>query len=320
MIEQKQSEAGLKAEREMVLDMRTGQVRPSMAQAPMFSSTELGWKGFLVERHCLGEFAADDICRMNHVVFLQLDQPMHMEWKAEGHSRQGQIQPGHFSLFPAHLPYSMRSPHIGDYLTVSFETSFLACATAELGGLEKVDFRVIHGEDDPLVREIMHSFRRELEQRNTGSALYVESLASALAVHLVRKYTASTPRLIPFVGGLGKQQLRRAIEFMHSQLASNISLHQIAAVADLSPFHFARQFRRSTGLPPHAYVNRCRVERAKQLLMRPNANIAEIAVEVGFCDQSHLTRHFKRHFGLTPAAFATECGAISYRDQQECAC
>ena len=307
MSEPNQNGADLKIERELVMDLRTGQVRPSMTQTPLLSSASLGWKGLLVERHRLGEFIAEDICRLNHVLFLQLDQPMFLDWKADGCHRQVQIQPGQISLFPAHLPYTMRSPQVGDYLTVSLEQPFFATATAELGGLEQVEFPPLHGEDDPLVREILLSFKRELEQRNPGSALYAESLAATLAIHLVRKYGVRAPCLVVPKGGLAKQQLRRTLEFVHSQLANNISLRQIAAIADLSPFHFARKFRRSTGLAPHAYLNRCRIDRAKELLMRPHPNIAEIAAEVGFCDQSHLTRHFKQRFGVTPGAFAAEC-------------
>ncbi|HKQ40341.1 MAG TPA: helix-turn-helix transcriptional regulator, partial [Verrucomicrobiae bacterium] len=77
----------------------------------------------------------------------------------------------------------------------------------------------------------------------------------------------------------------------------------LAGAAGLSPFHFARLFKRSTGLSPHQYVLRCRVERARGLLMRSKASIAEVAVEVGFCDQSHLAAHFKRVYGVSPKAF-----------------
>jgi AraC family transcriptional regulator len=80
----------------------------------------------------------------------------------------------------------------------------------------------------------------------------------------------------------------------------------LAAVARLSPFHFARQFKEATGLPPHQYVISRRVERAKQLLQEgAELSLAEVAAHVGFSDQSQFSHHFKRHVGVTPGRFQT---------------
>jgi AraC family transcriptional regulator len=80
----------------------------------------------------------------------------------------------------------------------------------------------------------------------------------------------------------------------------------MAAVARLSPYHFARQFKAATGLPPHQYVIARRVERAKQLLQAGTGHsIAEVAARAGFSDQSQFSRHFKRLVGVTPGQFRT---------------
>jgi AraC-like DNA-binding protein/ElaB/YqjD/DUF883 family membrane-anchored ribosome-binding protein len=83
----------------------------------------------------------------------------------------------------------------------------------------------------------------------------------------------------------------------------NLTLPQLAAKACMSRFHFARLFRRSTGLSPHQYIVSQRIDRAKEMLCCSREPIAEIAMVVGFVDQSHLTRHFKRIIGATPARF-----------------
>ncbi|MDB5312349.1 MAG: marA [Gemmataceae bacterium] len=84
------------------------------------------------------------------------------------------------------------------------------------------------------------------------------------------------------------------------------SLGQLAAVARLSPYHFARQFKAATGLPPHQYVIARRVERAKQILQDGTGlSLAEVAAEAGFSDQSHFSHHFKRIVGVTPGQFRT---------------
>jgi AraC family transcriptional regulator len=111
---------------------------------------------------------------------------------------------------------------------------------------------------------------------------------------------------------LPRQRLRAVIEYIDEHLGSELSLDDLAAVARLSPYHFARLFKNSTGLPPHQYVIARRVERAKELLRdRVRLPLAEIALEMGFSSQSHFTRHFKRLVGVTPRLF--QAPARTYR-------
>jgi AraC family transcriptional regulator len=92
-------------------------------------------------------------------------------------------------------------------------------------------------------------------------------------------------------------------DYVHDYLDQDLGLAEIAGVAHLSPCHFARLFKRSTGLPPHQYVIARRVERAQALLRAGGLTAGEVAVAVGFSDQAQLTRHFKRLVGVTPARF-----------------
>ena len=81
---------------------------------------------------------------------------------------------------------------------------------------------------------------------------------------------------------------------------------QLAAVVRLNPYHFARQFKAATGLPPHQYAILRRVERAKQFLHAgTDLSLAEVALDSGFSDQSQFSRHFKRLVGVTPGQFRT---------------
>jgi AraC family transcriptional regulator len=96
------------------------------------------------------------------------------------------------------------------------------------------------------------------------------------------------------------------VEYIEGHLDAGVTLEQLAAVARLSPYHFARQFKRATGMPPHQYVIARRVERARQLLQGgDDLALAEVAAHAGFSDQSQFTRHFKRLVGVTPGQFRT---------------
>ena len=114
----------------------------------------------------------------------------------------------------------------------------------------------------------------------------------------------SSPARRPHLrGGLSPAALRRVQVFVEANLGSTIQLHDIAARAALSPYHFARAFKRSAGMTPRAFVEHRRIERARRLLVESTLPLVEVAVECGFSSQSRLTTTFKRQTGFTPAAY-----------------
>jgi AraC family transcriptional regulator len=105
-------------------------------------------------------------------------------------------------------------------------------------------------------------------------------------------------------GVFSRRKLRTVVEYIMENLDGSPRLGQMAAVARLSPSHFARRFKAATGLAPHQYVIARRVERAQHLLKSDNeVGLAEVAVRAGFVDQSHFSFHFKRIVGVTPRQF-----------------
>lgn len=100
-----------------------------------------------------------------------------------------------------------------------------------------------------------------------------------------------------------RRAVRRAIEFIQTNLAGNIHLDDIATAASLSTFHFSRIFKRTTGMTPLGYVMRLRIEAVKRQLQESEKSLAAIADEAGFSDQSHMSKIFKRLTGTTPRAF-----------------
>jgi len=106
-----------------------------------------------------------------------------------------------------------------------------------------------------------------------------------------------------FQGGLPRYKLRRAIEFVDANLDQVIHLKDMAGVADVSLFHFHRQFKKTTGLTPHQFIVRRRIEQAKVLLAQSNLPIIDVAVRVGFVDQSHFTTIFRKLTSMTPRIY-----------------
>ena len=101
-------------------------------------------------------------------------------------------------------------------------------------------------------------------------------------------------------GGLSGYRLRRVTEYINANLEEDLSLAEIAAVAELSRFHFARAFRKTTGLTPQHYVMQQRIERAKELLAKDDLPLVEISLRSGFKNQSHFTALFRKFTKLTP--------------------
>lgn len=155
---------------------------------------------------------------------------------------------------------------------------------------------------DPLVTEIGFALWRELEEGSPGGRLYAQSAAHLLAAHLQRHHAPGTPSS-DGGPGLTPRQLRRVTEFVMAHLDEDVSLEAMAAQADLSAAHFARQFTRAVGESPYRFVVRQRVELARRLLAGPDVPLVQVAFESGFANQSHLTRTFKRHLGVTPGAY-----------------
>ena len=134
--------------------------------------------------------------------------------------------------------------------------------------------------------------------------LLAESFANVLAVHLIRYITGAARLKSAADGVLPRHKVRRVIEYIMENLENNPTLEQMAEVAHLSPYHFARQFKAATGLAPHRFVITRRIERAQHLL-RTNGGLglAEVAFRSGFANQSHFCLHFKRIAGVTPRRF-----------------
>jgi AraC family transcriptional regulator len=101
-------------------------------------------------------------------------------------------------------------------------------------------------------------------------------------------------------GGLPREKLILAVEYIQDQLAADLTVSRIAQAVYMSPSHFAKLFKQSTGQSPHQYVVEARVRKAKELLSTGKFTIGEAAYHLGFVDQSYLTRHFKRVLGLPP--------------------
>jgi AraC family transcriptional regulator len=153
---------------------------------------------------------------------------------------------------------------------------------------------------DPTVRYIAMALRAGIKTGDALDRMYGEALSTAAAVHLLREYGAAVLTPKNYDGGLPREKLRHAVEYIQDQLDTDLTVAGISQAVGISQYHFTRLFKESTGQSPYRYVVEARVRKAKELLTTGKFTISEVAHHVGFADQAHLTRHFKRVFGLPP--------------------
>ncbi|HHP7230708.1 MAG TPA: helix-turn-helix domain-containing protein [Xenococcaceae cyanobacterium] len=156
---------------------------------------------------------------------------------------------------------------------------------------------------DPLIQQMGLALKAELETGGVDSKFYADSMATALSIHLMHRYAFGNPQIKEYQEGLAPYKLKPVIEYIRVNLEQDLTLTRLANLVQISPHYFASLFKQSTGLTPHQYVTKCRLEKAKILLRRSSLPIIEICHQVGFHNQSHFTRLFRQHFEITPKAY-----------------
>jgi AraC family transcriptional regulator len=147
--------------------------------------------------------------------------------------------------------------------------------------------------------ELLETTKRELERDREGARASLAAASSILQSEIERRSPAKGAR----PGALAAWQIARVRAFIDQNLHRVIHTKDLSAVAQRSTAHFTRSFKQAFGEPPHAYVVRRRLERACHLMITSSASLKEIALGVGFSDQSHLSKLFRQAFGQSPSSW-----------------
>ncbi|MBA8853350.1 AraC family transcriptional regulator [Ochrobactrum intermedium] len=177
-------------------------------------------------------------------------------------------------------------------------------ALAEFGN-EQVEFCLpLSGHVDSHALKLAKFFQREFQRARRGpvNKIYLDSLLTLFGTHLLRRYAnAPSAHLKPRRGGLPSHIIRRVDDFIRANLSNKITVVALAAVAGLSPTHFTRAFRETTGRAPYQYITIMRLQRAAELAGDRSLVLGEIANKTGFSTHSQMTAIMKQYWGVTPS-------------------
>jgi AraC family transcriptional regulator len=242
-----------------------------------------------------------------HVFIIHVGCPVTCEYKERGRLRRLLKAEGAVAFFPSGSQFQSRlDTEEGASSTdvfLALDPAFVSVTATKLEmDLDRVELVQQRRQGDPALHHIAAALQHGIQAGDATDLMYCEALSGALTFHLLRDYgglkvSPKNPR-----GGLSREKLGRALRYIQDRLGTGLTVSEIAQVVGVSPYHFIRLFKASTGKSPYQYLVEARVRRAKELLATGKFTIGEVANEVGFFDQSHLSRHFKRIFGLPPRA------------------
>jgi AraC family transcriptional regulator len=271
------------------------------------SSQDLGWHNIRVLQVCHSYGDMDVPPLENHCMIVQLEPSLHVSASIGGHDFDGSLSWGDIAIIPAgaHSRWRWHNSNSHDALHIYLHPLFLQ-KTTEMCDLNQAEIAIgpqLALRDEQL-SHIAMSLLCELKEENVMGSLYAGSVASLLAMQLVRRYSSLNDVRIRR-GGMAPHKLREAIKFIGDNLEQeqDIALAVVAEKVGMSRYHFSRVFKQSMGLSPISYIAQQRIERAKKLLAETDVPIAEIALRTGFSGQSHFTTSFRRLMGLTPRSF-----------------
>lgn len=218
-----------------------------------------------------------------------------------GERHRGTSVHGDIEIIPPNLPGAWEIKGQDTALVIGIKMSLLRAVVEESGDdPAKLRIRNRFQVRDPQIEHIGWALKAEMENGYPSGRVYTDALATALAARVIQNHSSLSRAARPTKAAISAYKLRTILSFIEDNLGRDIGLQEIAETAELSVSHFKSLFRKSVGVPPHQYLIRRRVERAAQQLRGGKTPIGQIALENGFCHQSHLAMHTRRVLGVTP--------------------
>jgi AraC family transcriptional regulator len=297
------------------LELQTHGARKYSASALLCSSAGLGWSTISAELRCHGVSETPVIVPQNVELILAVvgnDEGLVIRTGA-GQRTEARPSTGVFCLTPAGVDnqITIKAP-VPKALHLYLPTSLFRKLADDfnLPGAPAQSIRYVAGVQDASIHQVGLAIVSAMTNETAAGRMFVETASATLAARVLQTYcdNGTCKPLETTTGRIDHARLRRAVDYISANLDREITLAQLAQVAGLSMFHFARTFTRAMGVSPSRYVSRMRLEKAMAKIAAGKLSLAEIAFEAGFSSQASFTRTFHRVTGLTPGEYRTRRG------------
>jgi AraC family transcriptional regulator len=266
------------------------------------------WNGALLRRWSGTTPNIDQPALDHHYLVLHMGGPKTVTRRSPYRVATADAQVGSLTLVPAGSSYSwttegpigfahlyLRPGQVDHVLTEEFDR--------DPRSVELVDKL---GSELPLLSAMLKGMLEQVEHPSFSSRLVLDTLLHSVIVHLLSACSTLSAESTFAQHTMSPRRLRRVLDFIESNLATDIELEDLASVAGSSRFHFSRAFRDATGFPPYRYLIHRRIDAAKTMLLEDELSIAEIAQQCGFKSRSQFAVMFRRVFGTSPGRFRRE--------------
>ena len=275
----------------------------SLPRPPLITSKNENWDGIYLRHDRQPAFEIPQHSHPQHTIIIGMENALEAQWSIDGKFRNLQYNKGDVFIVPAGASHRAYWKQESEGMMLALEPHSVVSAAIDSLLNDRLEIIPQFAVTDLRLSQIAQWLLIELREKQMGSSLYVESLTTMLMVHLLRNYCAVKQNIPDYKGGLAQYKLKKAIAFINENLDRDLRLVEIANLVAMSPYHFARMFKQSTGFTPHQYLVRQRLTKAKELLRYSDMAIADVGYTVGYKNPSHFAKVFRQHLKVTPKAY-----------------
>jgi AraC family transcriptional regulator len=286
-----------------------GRLQSAEPTPPLLWSAPSSWSGFPLERNATRAGDVGSILFPYTELVMVTAGAIGVEYRALSANKRFLAGLGSVTIWPAGhesgpqswIPQRMEGATT-ETLRVQLDMAALERLVPEGDSVPGLRLAQQSGIEDPALASLMRLMEADVATGCRTGKLYGEALSLALAAHVAGRYSTG-PIETPPRDGLAGPVLTRVLDYMRANLGRDLTITELAAVANMSPHHFSLRFKRSIGVAPHQWVVRTRVREARRLLRVRSMSVAEVALSLGFSNQSHFTAVFRRLTGTTPKRY-----------------
>ncbi len=281
--------------------LKNGEIIPSAPKSSVNNS--LDFNGVIVEHHFLQKGELPEHTIIDHRLAITLgSNSIPFEHREKGTWKPLSLHPGSFNM-QNHGDFGVpRWMEDYQFLAIAIKPKYYEKILPNTNYRE-LEFMTQRGTLDKNIILFTELFQNELLKNRGHAKLYRDTLGMAFATYLLNQYSTGGKKIKTPTGKLFGIQTKNILDYVMSNLYQDLSLQSLSEIVHQSPYHFAKVFKNTTGLSPHQFVLKLRLEKASELIRLKKTSLTEIAHSIGFYDQSHFTNSFKRFYGVTPRQF-----------------